>query len=141
MLRGMESSGNGHTLSRGVKIALLILGAILIILIVLLIRNYLSLRRANIISRRELSLSAFVHKHGPLNADEVGVIRPWMTFDYVNRIFNLPQDYLKDQLQISDPRYPDLTLGAYASASGTDSTETVLRVEHAIVDYAKQPAL
>ena len=87
------------------------------------------MRHANLISRRELSLSASVQKHGALNASEVGVIRPWMTFDYINRIFGLPKDYLKDQLQISDPHYPNSTLS---------SLDTVSAAQAAIVNYFNQ---
>jgi hypothetical protein len=112
-----------------ITIILIVLGVLLVILFIFLVRNYLSLRRANLINRRELSLSAFVQKHGALNASEVGVIRPWMTFDYINRIFGFPKDYLKNQLQISDPRYPNITLG---------SSETVSEVQAAIVNYFNQ---
>ena len=111
-----------------IKISLIVLGLLLVVLFIFLVRDYLVLRRANLINRRELSLSAFVQKHGPLSASETGVIRPWMTFDYINRIFNLPKDYLKDQLQISDAHYPNTTLG---------SSETVYEVQGAIINYFK----
>jgi len=116
-------------LRKSITITLVVLGVLLVVLFIFLVRNYLSLRHANLISRRELSLSAFVQKHGALNASEVGVIRPWMTFDYINRIFDLPKDYLKDQLQISDPHYPNTTLG---------NSDTASQVQAAIVNYLNQ---
>ncbi len=128
-------------LSQRIKIALIVLGVVLVALFVFLVRDYLSLRRANLVNRRELSLSAFVQKHGTLNSTEVGVIHPWMTFDYINKIFNLPQDYLRNQLQVSDPHYPNITLGNYASAGNINALEAVHDVQNAIVNYFKQGAI
>jgi hypothetical protein len=128
-------------LGKKIAIALVVFGVLLIVLFVFLVRDYLALRRANLINRRELSLSAFVQKHGPLGASEVGVIRPWMTFDYINRLFNLPKDYLKNQLQISDSHYPNLTLGSYASADKVATVEAVNNVESAISNHFNQSAL
>jgi hypothetical protein len=128
-------------LGQRIKITLVVLGVVLVALFVFLVRDYLSLRRANLINRRELSLSAFVQKNGTLNSTEVGVIHPWMTFDYINRIFNLPQNYLKDQLHVSNPHYPNITLGSYASAENLNTSETVHDVQNAIVNYFKQGAL
>lgn len=124
-----------------IGIALVVLGILLVVLFVLLVRNYLTLRRANLVNQRELSLSAFVQKHGPLNASEVSVIRSWMTFDYINRLFDLPKDYLKNQLQISDSHYPNLTISAYGSENNLDTAEAVGRVQAAISYYFNQPAL
>lgn len=45
---------------------------------------------------------------------EVGSITGWMTFDYINRVFNLPADYLKTKLAVMDPRYPKLTISKAA---------------------------
>lgn len=128
---GMEPKEN-EPIQRFIKITLVVLGLLLAVLLIFLVRDYLALRRANIINHRELSLSAFVQKHGPLNASDIDVVRPWMTFDYVNRLFGLPNDYLKDQLQISDPRYPRLTL---------NDPQTVHDVQNAILNYFNQPAI
>jgi hypothetical protein len=127
-------------LSQRIKITLIVLGVLLVVLFVLLVRDYLALRRTDAINRRELSLSAFVQKNGPLNASEVGAIRSWMTFDYINKIFALPKDYLKDQLHISDPRYPNIALSSYASENKIATTEAVNDIEGAIVHYFNQPA-
>jgi hypothetical protein len=137
----MESRKKPRPIGYYIGIAIVVLGVLLVALFILLVRNYLTLRRANLINRRELSLSAFIQKHGPLNASEVGVIRSWMTFDYVDRLFDLPKDYLKDQLQISDSRYPNLTLSAYGSENNFDAPATVGRVQGAISYYFNQPAL
>lgn len=127
-------------LNQYIKIVLVLLGLVLVVLFVLLVRQYLALRRENLINQRELSLSTFVQKHGPLDASEVGVIHSRMTFDYINRIFGLPKDYLATQLNISDPRYPDITLSEYSSANMVDSAQTVRNVQSAVAHYFNQPA-
>ena len=130
-----------ESVSRYIKIAIILLAVSLVSLVVFLVRDYLSLRRADFINRREISLSAFIQKHGPLTASDVGVLRPWMTFDYANKLFALPEGYLKDQLQISDTRYPNLTLGSYASMNKVDPAEAMVSIENAIVHYLNQTSL
>src|SRR4051812_12432281 len=39
-------------------------------------------------------------------AQDVQLIQPWMTFDYIDVVFNVPPDYLKTKLSITDPHYP-----------------------------------
>ena len=127
-------------LNQIIKITLITLGVLLIALFIFLVHDYLILRHNNLLNHRSFSLSAFVQKHGPLNASEVSVIRPWMTFDYINRLFGLPKDYLKDQLHISDSRYPVLTLSSYASANKIDATAAVSDVQQVVVSYFSQSA-
>jgi len=137
----MESSENGtgrSRMARSIKITLIVLGVLLALLCVFLVRDYFTLRRENIISARELSLSAFVQKHGPLTADEVGVIKPWMTFDYVNKIFALPPTFLKDTFRIADPHYPNLAIDRYAGAEHFNNTDFVIALEAAIGNYLQQ---
>jgi hypothetical protein len=45
---------------------------------------------------------------------QINDIQPWMTFDYVNVVFKLPKNYLKDILGISDQRYPNLRIDTYS---------------------------
>lgn len=47
--------------------------------------------------------------HRPISIDS-GAIASWMTFDYLNIVFKLPPDYLKNELNITDARYPRLTI-------------------------------
>ena len=44
-------------------------------------------------------------------------IEGWMTFDYIDHIFSFPPGYLKAALNISDSRYPRLTIDAYAKSA------------------------
>jgi hypothetical protein len=59
-------------------------------------------------------------------------IQPWMTFDYLNHVFNLPADYLKNQLHIQDPHYPNVSLTRYAKQQGTSVSELLKSVQQAI---------
>lgn len=99
---------------RYIKYAIIVLSVVIVVLFVFFIRQYVALRRADIISTRELRLSAIVKNHGPATANEVSFIRSWMTFDYINTLFNIPSDYLKTHFSITDTRYPKLSISEYA---------------------------
>ena len=92
------------------KYALVILAVVFILLAVFLFREYRVLRHSQIRASWFASLN---HKHIPLGINDVSAIRPWMTFDYINRLFNLPSDYLKTALKITDSRYPRITISNY----------------------------
>lgn len=49
-------------------------------------------------------------RHGQPNASDIQSIQSWMTFSYINHIFNLPNDYLKTELNISSTQYPNITI-------------------------------
>jgi len=131
--------GEGASSSRPLKIAIAVLVAILVILCFFLVRAYFALRREHLVNIRELSLSAFVARHGPLTAADVGVIRPWMTFDYVNHAFGLPADFLKTTFGIADPGYPKLTLSRYAAEEGFSQAEFVNAVQTAVAEHLNTP--
>ncbi len=65
--------------------------------------------------------------HGALNVSPE-VLRPWMTFEYVNRVFGLPPEVLKDALHIADPKYPKLTIASFARKAGISADAAVARV-------------
>ncbi len=117
------------------KYAIIALIVIVVILAGFLIWNYTALERAQIINAREMRLSALVHAHGPLTANDVGLIRPWMTFDYINTLYKVPLDYLKTQLSITDPSYPRLSLSGYAEYDATSTTAVLGVVEHSLAAY------
>jgi hypothetical protein len=109
--------------------------AILIILLIVLFVQYQSLQRAQLISDHEFLRSQMLERHAPLPASEANVIRSWMTFDYINKIFGLSPDYLKTQLSISDSRYPRLTVAAYGGSAGIDQATLLNDIENAIRNY------
>lgn len=131
----MPEKNNNNRTGRYVGYAMLVLAAVLVVLVVFLVLNYRSLRRSAVISARESWLSAFVHNHGPLSVADVGYVRPWMTFDYLNKLFNLPPGYLKTQLMVQDPQYPQLTVSGYANRDHLNVTVLMGKIEDAIRAY------
>ena len=130
---------NRSRMDRSIKITLIVLGVILALLCLFLAINYFSLRRADIINTRELSLSAFVQKHGPLTANETGVLRSWMTFAYINKLFALPPDFLKNSFNITDAGYPNVTVSSYVGSRHLDAATFMISLETAIGNYLQSP--
>lgn len=126
---------NNHRAAHYIKYALIILGVVLIISCVFLVREYRSLRYEQLINARELRLSNLLARRGPLTENDIIIISPWMTFDYVNKIFALPPGYLKTQLSISDTRYPSLSLSTYARNQNIDRSTFVLKLDDAVRAY------
>lgn len=62
-------------------------------------------------------------------------IQGWMTFEYINFVFKLPPDYLKQTLSLEGNQYPKTTLKHYASKAGLDTTAFVRSVEDAVRNY------
>jgi hypothetical protein len=67
-----------------------------------------------------------------------------MTFDYIDRAFALPAQYLQSSLNITDSRYPRLTIAEYAQDAKTSQSATLMSVQNAIRSYylasSAQPA-
>jgi hypothetical protein len=87
------------------------------------IRQFLAARRAR----------------GPLSPTDTELLRPWMTFDYVNQLFGLPQDYLKLALNINDSRYPNLSFSEYSESLSTSSEAFLGLVRSAISESTTTP--
>ncbi|MDR3559524.1 MAG: hypothetical protein P4L58_03930, partial [Candidatus Pacebacteria bacterium] len=58
--------------------------------------------------------------HRPLTVDN---IEGWMTFGFINHSFNLPPEYLKNTLGITDNKYPNITLDRWAKESRAKSAD------------------
>lgn len=124
-----------HRLQRYIRYAIAAAAIILVILVALAINEYRTLQREHNFQIRGLWYSMLLNRHAPLPTSDAGIIRPWMTFDYINRVFALPPSYLQAQLGIADPRYPRLTISAYASVTKADWTALVATAENAIREY------
>jgi len=66
-------------------------------------------------------------------------IRGWMTFRYINTVFRLPADYLKNGLNITDPRYPNLSIDSLAKAQKTDSKPLLAKTVGLIKSFIPVP--
>jgi len=123
-----------------IKYAMIALVVVLFLLTVLFVWDYVSLTRARIINDREMELSTIVRNHGPLTANDVGLVRPWMTFDYINTLFKIPPDYLRAQLSITDTSYPRLSLSGYAKYQQTSTAVVLAAVESSLTTYLNAQA-
>jgi hypothetical protein len=132
-----DHNGERRRLARIVEWIVIVLAVALAVLVVFFVREYLLLRRAQVMNARQ-SLEEVLKAHGPLNAGDTGIIQDWMTFDYLNRLFGLPADYLKTALSIADPHYPQLYIGGYARSAGVSEAAALANVQAAIRNYFLQ---
>ncbi len=58
-----------------------------------------------------------------------------MIFGYLNKVFNLPSDYLKTKLNIANPHYPNVTVKKIAAEQKISSTTYLETVKEAIAQY------
>lgn len=65
----------------------------------------------------------------------VNTIRDWMTFYFINDIFYLRPDYLRDELGITDNQYPKISIDSWAKKSYQDPEELVAKIRMLIRDY------
>jgi len=132
--RAMSETDNNKNHDRLIGYAIITLGAILVALIIFLVFNYRGFRRSAV-NIRESSLFAFIHNHSPQTAADVSYVRPWMTFDYINKLFNLPTNYLQTQFMITNSHYPQLTVYSYARSIHEDPARTMSRLDQALQSY------
>jgi hypothetical protein len=132
--------GQPRTLRWWIRFALIILALILAALVIFLFLQYRALQRERILNAHEWRWSLFLGREAPLPPGDASVIRAWMTFDYVNKLFALPPDYLRTKLGIADPGYPQLTIAAYAANAGTGTAAALTAVQNAVSGYAAPTA-
>lgn len=72
--------------------------------------------------------------HLPTNLNP-NSINNWMTFDYLNVVFKLPPDYLKNNLKINDPRYPNISLNHYIRENNFNSSIFLHNIQNLIINY------
>jgi hypothetical protein len=70
-----------------------------------------------------------------------GDIQSWMTFDFINKTFNLPPDYLKRELNINEKRYPNITIDSWAKNVHENSSMMLERIKKLIQDFQNPIAL
>jgi hypothetical protein len=108
-------------------------GVLLAVLLFFFVRQYQVLRREKIISARESWITnALKNHHGTNDTD---LISSWMTFGYVNHLFNLPADYLKTQVSVADPTYPNLTINKFSREAQRNASSVVFEIQNAVRQY------
>lgn len=75
------------------------------------------------------------HRHKAVAITDVIYISPWMTFDYINKVFDLPSNYLEQNLQIHDSKYPFVTIQRYSKNSNIDSSVLIESIRKDIKQY------
>jgi len=120
---------------------LIILTILLVVLFFLLARDFRIARRANLGENRSNLIQLLLrHKRANEITDkDVEYVDYWMTFGYIDTVFNLPLNYLKDRFNITNSRFPDITLGNYAKAAGLDRAAFITEVKQAVKDYLDTP--
>jgi hypothetical protein len=135
----MKSSEKNHLI---LKICVAIAVAAIFVFTALLFQQYERIQRLGYFNQHR-SIFQSLRGSGPLNPDDVGMLDTWMTFDYVNHGFLLPENYLQTSLGVTDSRYPRLTIAEYAADVGVPSDAALAHVESAITlyfeDFAPKP--
>ncbi len=65
----------------------------------------------------------------------VDLLQSWMTFDYVNKVFGAPPQYLKGRLGITDGRYPALSFARYARRNHLQVNDVLDQVKAALKEF------
>ncbi len=61
-----------------------------------------------------------------------------MTFEYLNRSFSIPNEYLKNNLQITSTAYPKITIAKASLLSSTSTLDFLNAVKAAVEQYNQQ---
>jgi hypothetical protein len=98
--------------------------------------RYLGTTQTNFRVIHSNRLAQMINKnHKTLTSNEVGMIQGWMTFDYVNVLFKLPKNYLKDSLKINNSAYPKIIINRYAKSIGTSTNAFIGDLRSSVFDY------
>ena len=111
------------------------LGVVLAVLLFFLFRQSEILRREIIAQDRAMRINASPQGRGAAATESTATIQPWMTFSYLDHVFGLPPDYLKTAFSISDPRYPQLTIGEFSEDNHRSATSTLSDIQAAVRNY------
>jgi hypothetical protein len=124
-----------RAIEKHIRYALIILSGIFVLLLIFLFWQYESLRREQLLDSRHLRSAAFLQHHAPLPVSDAAIMKSWMTFDYINKLFALPASYLRDELQIANSHYPHLTIADYAKSQSLNAAVFLNEVEQAVERY------
>ncbi len=110
---------------------------VLVVMIGLLCCVYVAVQAYQIQNHQRFPWRNYImsHPRRPATLTDVSYISSWMTFDYINKVFNLPSTYLQQDLQIQNPKYPFITLAQYAKATNTSSSAIIGNVQTILRTY------
>ncbi len=64
-------------------------------------------------------------------------IEEWMTFSYINTIFDLPSDYLKKTIGVREDNYPYISIARFARRHHLASDQFLFFIQNVVADYSK----
>jgi len=128
----MDHSAKKHL---ALKIALCVAIVALLVMLVLFFQQYQHIQRLDYVSHQRQSFLQSLRGGGPLTGAEAGSVQIWMTFEYIDRAFSLPPTYLQTDLDITDIRFPRMTVAEYEKDAGLSDADALSKVQAAISAY------
>jgi hypothetical protein len=119
--------------------ALIIILVILALLIYSFGNNFRRLYTNGVFGSPESTHRFHLLGRRPATASDVYLISPWMTFNYINKAFNLPPIYLQNALSITDSAYPNVTISKVAASERMLANTFTDTVKTAVSAYLAQP--
>jgi len=118
------------------KPLVIVLCLVILFSAVFIVRQSIRLDRMHLIATYEEAIDQKIDQyHGTLTGKNTDLISAWMTFDYINRIFALPADYMRTALAISDAGYPRMSISRYAKNHKLDQNEFLTEVQKTVANY------
>jgi len=124
------------------KIELLLIWATIILIIlffIFLVHNIQSAHRSWVFTHHT-SVSEYLLKNKQASKTsfaDIEYIDTWMTFQYINFIFEMPNDYLKNGLNIKNNNYPNLPIGRYIKNEKLDKMVVINKIKMLVREYLR----
>jgi len=114
--------------------------ALIISLLIIFVILFNAIHRNNYqnIFKQHKSVNELLFKHknnGTLNPADINYIDYWMTFKYINTLFDLPNNYLKDSFGIANSKYPNISLSKYSATIKINRAVFVDEIKRAVGAY------
>ena len=110
---------------------------LLILFSVFLIRNIQLAHRSGVF-QNHMPISELLLKNKQMNqtsARDIEYIDTWMTFQYINFVFDIRENYLKDMLHIEDVHYPNLSIERYIRNQKLDKAIFIEEIKKQVLEY------
>ena len=102
------------------------------------VRDASRFRGNAVFARPTLGRGFFMLQSRQPTPPSVESLEEWMTLNYINKLFNLPPDYLKLALAVSDVSYPNITISKLSAEKNESADAYVATVKEAVKSYLNQ---
>ncbi len=115
----------------------------IVVFCVLLVQNIQSAKRAGVFNQRSSITEILLQnkKTHLTSLADIELIDTWMTFQYVNFIFDLPLSYLQKSLRIEESAYPKIPIGKYIKIHNLNRGEFLLEVKKLVREHMTANAI